>query len=65
LLYREEEIAKLKKNIKSTKLNEVELEMKMYVDECTRLRHLLEEVIKSKDPLSDPEELANIEEHFQ
>ena len=45
-------------------MNEMEVEMKIYVDECTRLRHLLEEVLKTKDPLSDPAELANIETHF-
>jgi len=38
----------LKKNIKSTKIAEIEVELKMYMDECTRLRHQLEEVIKSK-----------------
>ena len=37
----------------------------MYIDECTRLRHALEEVMKSKDPLSDPAEIANIESQFQ
>ena len=38
--------------------------MKMYMDECTRLRHQLEEVIKSKDTFADPEELRVIEEKF-
>ena len=61
---KDEENQKLRKNIKATKLHEFEVEMKMYVDECTRLRHMLEEVVRSKDPLADPEELANIEEHF-
>ena len=59
------EITRLKKNIKITQLTEVEIELRTYVDECTRLRHLLEEVLKSRDPLSDPAELANIESHFQ
>lgn len=62
---KDEENQKLRRNIKATKLHEFEVEMKMYVDECTRLRHMLEEVVRSKDPLADPEELANIEEHFQ
>jgi hypothetical protein len=53
-----------KKNIKSTKITELEVEMKMYLDECTRLRHQLEEVIKSKDTFADPEELKLIEEKF-
>ena len=59
-----EEIELYKKNIKSTKITELEVEMKMYMDECTRLRHQLEEVIKSKDTFADPEELKLIEEKF-
>ena len=55
----------LRRNIKSTKMAEIEVEMKMYIDECTRLRHQLEEVIKSKDTFADPEELKIIEEKFQ
>ena len=60
-----EENEALKRNIKSTKIAEIEIEMKMYMDECTRLRHQLEEVIKSKDTFADPEELRAIEEKFQ
>ena len=59
-----EEIELYKKNIKSTKITELEVEMNMYMDECTRLRHQLEEVIKSKDTFADPEELKLIEEKF-
>lgn len=55
----------LRRNIKSTKLQEIEVEIKMYMDECTRLRHNLEEVIKSKDTFADPEEMKMIEERFQ
>jgi len=36
---KQEEIEGLKRNIKNTKIAEVEVEMKMYMDECTRLRH--------------------------
>lgn len=50
-----------KRHIRSTKLNEIEIEMKIYVDECTRLRHQLEEVIKSRDTFADPEEMKLIE----
>jgi len=52
---KDEENDKLKKNIKNTKIAEMEVEMKMYMDECTRLRHQLEEVIKSKDTFADPD----------
>ena len=33
-----EEIEALKKNIKSTQLQEIEVEIKVYIDECSRLR---------------------------
>jgi hypothetical protein len=49
-----EEIERHKRNIKNTKLAEVETEMKVYMEECARLRHQLEEVIKSKDTFADP-----------
>jgi hypothetical protein len=45
---KEEELINLKKKTKVTKLQEMEVEIKMYIDECTRLRHLLEEVIQQK-----------------
>jgi hypothetical protein len=61
---KQDEVDALKRNIKNTKIAEIEVEMKMYMDECTRLRHQLEEVIKSKDTFADPEELKVIEEKF-
>lgn len=57
---KDEEIAKIKRNIKSTKLNEFEVEVKLYIDECTRLKHLLDEIVRSKDPISNPETQAEI-----
>lgn len=39
------EIEKQKKNMKLSRFLEQELETKAYIDECTRLRHLLEEVL--------------------
>lgn len=62
---KQDEIENLKRNIKSTKIAEIETEMKAYMDECTRLRHQVEEVIKSKDTFADPEELKMIEDKFQ
>ncbi len=55
----------LKKNIKSTKLGEIEIEVRMYADECTRLRHMLEETLRAKNPLGDPEELAALQDQFR
>ncbi len=59
---KEEEVQALKKNTKATKLQELVIEMKMYIDECTRLRHLLEETMRAKNPLADPQEVAALQE---
>lgn len=59
------EVEALKRHIKSTKIAEIEIEMKLYIDECTRLRTQLEEVIRSKDTFADPQEVRIIEERFQ
>ena len=40
---KEDEVLKIKRTLKSTNIQELEVEMKLYVDECTRLRHMLEE----------------------
>lgn len=61
---KQEEIDTLRRNIKSTKIAEIEVEMKMYIDECTRLRQQLEEVIMSKDRFADPDEVKAIEDKF-
>jgi uncharacterized protein YlxW (UPF0749 family) len=58
------EIEALKRHIKSTKIAEIEVEMKLYMDECARLRGQLEEVIRSKDTFADPQEVRMIEERF-
>ena len=54
MVMKDDEILSLKKDIKSTKLSEMDLELRTYMDECMRLRHLLEESMRSKDPLADP-----------
>jgi len=59
------EVELLKRNIKNTRTHETETEIKMYMDECVRLRNSLEEVIKSKDTFADPQELKIIEQKFQ
>lgn len=58
------EVEALKKNIRCTRLSEIEVEIKMYMEECARLRNQLEEVIASKDTFADPQELKIIEEKF-
>ncbi len=43
---RNEEIEALKRNIRSTRLKEIEVEVKVYMEECAHLRHQHEEVIR-------------------
>jgi hypothetical protein len=59
------EIDVLRRNNRSTKLQELEVEIRVYIDECARLRNQLEEVIKSKDTFADPNELKMIEQKFK
>ena len=46
---KDNELEKQKQNMKLSKYLEMELEVKAYMDECTRLRHYLEEVLKEQD----------------
>ena len=46
---KDQELEKQKQNMKLSKYVELELEVKAYMDECTRLRHYLEEVLKEKE----------------
>ena len=41
------------------------MEIKIYMEECARLRQKLEEVMRSKDTFADPQELKIIEEKFK
>lgn len=49
---KENEITKFKKTLKYTKIIEMELEVKAYIDECTRLKHHLEEIIEQTETSS-------------
>ncbi|CAG9327191.1 unnamed protein product [Blepharisma stoltei] len=59
---KDEEINKLKKNIKSTRSSEMEIEIQAYIDECTRLRHHLEEVMRQRDSPRSSQGFANAED---
>lgn len=59
---KDEELNKLKRSLKATNIQELEVEMKLYVDECTRLRHMLEESYKNS---MDPNEMQKLQEQFQ
>ena len=41
------------------------MEVKLYGEECVRLRRQLEDVMKSKDTFADPRELKIIKEEFR
>jgi hypothetical protein len=43
---KEDEILKLKRNIRSSKLAELEVEIQTYIDECTRLTHNIEDLMR-------------------
>lgn len=64
LQMKEDEISRLKKNIRITKFQELELEVKMYMEEWSRLRQLAKDVIRWKDPLMDPQQKLEIDKRF-
>ncbi len=43
---KDSDIADLKKEIKSTKIKELEIELKVYMQECLRLRGITDQAIK-------------------
>lgn len=60
------ELKQLRKNIKITRNQENEIEKKMYIDECSRLRRVLEDTMnnKARDGYSK-EEVAELETNNQ
>lgn len=64
ILMKDEVISRLKKNIRITKFNELEMEVKTYMEECVRLRGLAKDVIQCKDPLMDPQQKLQIDKRF-
>lgn len=46
---KDDELALIKRSTRATKLLELEVQMQAYIDECTRLKHHLEEILKEKD----------------
>lgn len=42
---KDDEIKEFKKSVRSTRVTELEVEMKVYLDECTRLRRLMEDTV--------------------
>ena len=60
---REEEIGSLKRNIKLTQMQEMEIEKQMFSDECTRLSHIIEELME-KGGLKFPHQIEQLESQF-
>lgn len=60
---RDSEISKLRKNIKNSRNEELAVELKTYSEECTRLTHHLQEVMRDKD--SDQRSTNLEEKHYQ
>jgi Ca2+-binding EF-hand superfamily protein len=63
LQHKEDEVALLKRNLRSTKLGELEVEIQVYMDECTRLRHHLEEMLRQRE--ESPMVFGDEEQQYQ
>ncbi|CAI2360681.1 unnamed protein product [Moneuplotes crassus] len=55
LRQKDTEIEKLKKNYKHTRITELEIDQKVYIEELMRMRAILEEVLKSKESPANTE----------
>ena len=60
LTIKDEEIAKLNKGFKSYPLQEIDIEIKMFIDESTRLKHIIEEILRQKAANYTPEDVETI-----
>jgi len=58
---RDEELIKLSKNVKITMVQEMDIEMKMFSDECTRLKHIIEELAQERNQRGTAGDIAQIE----
>jgi hypothetical protein len=46
---KDEELENLRKNIKNTKANEIDIEIKTYKDECLRMRNMLDDMMTNQN----------------
>lgn len=58
-------IEQYKRNIKLCKVSEVEAELQMYIEECLRLRGLLEQTIVEKDQAVYQQSNVEMQEQYQ
>jgi len=61
LRLKEEEIKVLRKSLKVTRVQEMEVEIKMFADERTRLKHIIEEIIKQRAATYSAKDLVEFE----
>jgi len=61
---KDEDAKKMRKNLKITRLQETEIEIRMFSDECTRLKHIIEEIMKQKASGYSPQDVAALEERI-
>lgn len=59
-----QEIDSLKKAYKHTRISELEVDQKVYIEELMRMRNILENVLREKDPLTNPDNLQKYQEDF-
>ena len=59
---KDEKILNLSRNLKSSKLQEIEVQSQMYSDECIRLRHIIEEMYKQQN---QSPEILELEQELQ
>ena len=64
LIARENELKKLSKSLKITEVQEMDVEMKMFSDECTRLKHIIEEISREKSDQNNANEIAQVEKEM-
>jgi Ca2+-binding EF-hand superfamily protein len=58
---REKELEELRRSVKATSFQELEVQVKIYIDECTRLRRLLTEALQQ---LAEGAEMGDIAERY-
>ena len=61
---KDEETTKLTKNLRITGIQELDVEIKMFSDECTRLKHIIEEIMKQKAVGYTEQDINNLGERM-
>lgn len=62
---KDEELIRYKKNLKASRMQEMEIEVKMLADECTKLKHVIEELMKDNSVPYTANEVAALEDKLK